>query len=475
MSLPVEKCDQTLADRYLNDLLSEQEESQLFVHLDSCEHCRNLVAATAADDESWSEAEQFLADQEFDAFSLSGIEQLDQHQASATDLSFLSPTDDPRMLGRLGSYEVSGVIGAGGMGIVLKAFDASLDRVVAIKILSRHLAHRDPARRRFAREAKAVAAVLHPNVIPVHAVAEQDGVPYFVMPYLRGGSLQKRLDNGPAFELVEILRIGQQVAGGLAAAHQQGLVHRDVKPANILLGQGVERVSITDFGLARAVDDAAMTQSGVIVGTPQYMSPEQGRGETIDCRSDLFSLGSVLYAMCTGHPPFRAPSSFAVVQRLVSDTPRPIREINPSIPVWLVRLIERLHAKEPQARIQSAEQLEELLAQCLLHVEQPDKHPVPASLSPVSRHRISLQVLALLVGLTLIGSMAFWPVERPETPPQETPPAKVFESFPTDASPSRESNPKAIPLSDDIDAELAELRKNLERLDRITTSSNERY
>src|SRR5207248_5976550 len=136
---------------------------------------------------------------------------------------------------------------------------------------------------------------------------------------------------GP-FDVAEILRIGLQAARGLAAAHAQGLIHRDVKPGNILLENGVKRVKLTDFGLARAVDDASITQSGVIAGTPIYMSPEQAGGEPVDHRSDLFSLGSVLYAMCTGRPPFRASGVHAAIKRVIEDTPRPITEINPEMP-----------------------------------------------------------------------------------------------------------------------------------------------
>ncbi len=145
-----------------------------------------------------------------------------------------------------------------------------------------------------------------------------------------------------------------QTAAGLAAAHAQGLVHRDIKPANILLENGVERVKITDFGLARAADDASLTQTGVVAGTPQYMSPEQAEGKPLDHRTDLFSLGSVLYAMCTGRPPFRASGTMAVLKRVCEDTPPPIREINPEIPEWLVAIIDKLHAKEPADRFQSA-------------------------------------------------------------------------------------------------------------------------
>ena len=286
-------------------------------------------------------------------------------------LSMLGPTDDPRMLGRLGTYEIAGVIGRGGMGWVLKGFDAALNRYVAIKVLAPHLAASGSARKRFDREAKAAAAVVHDNVISIHSVAAWNGLPYLVMPYVPGESLEKRLGRQGPLAVTEILRIGVQMASGLAAAHAQGLVHRDIKPANILLELGVERLKITDFGLARAVDDASLTRTGVIAGTPQYMSPEQARGESVDARSDLFSLGSVLYAAGTGRPPFRAETTFGILRRITDSEPRPVREINPEIPTWLAAIISRLHAKNPAARFQSAEEVADLLGKCLAHVQQP--------------------------------------------------------------------------------------------------------
>jgi serine/threonine-protein kinase len=296
-------------------------------------------------------------------------------------LSFLSPTDDPRMLGRFGGYEIAGVVGCGGMGVVLKGLDVALNRYVAIKALAPHLATSAAARLRFAREARAAAAVVHENVIAIHAVAEANGLPYLVMPYVRGPSLQKRLDAQGPLATAEILRIGRQAAAGLAAAHAQGLVHRDIKPGNILLEDGVERLTITDFGLARAADDASLTRSGVIAGTPQFMSPEQARGDSIDARSDLFSLGSVLYSLCTGRAPFRAETSFGVLRRITDETPRPISELNPEIPAWLTAIISRLHAKDPAARYGSADEVAQLFEHCLAHIQQPTMVSLPASLN----------------------------------------------------------------------------------------------
>jgi hypothetical protein len=292
-------------------------------------------------------------------------------------LPALEPCDKPGCLGRIGLYEITEVVGRGGMGIVLRGHDIRLNRVVAIKVLSPQLASNPNAHRRFLREAQAAAAVSHPHVVTIHAVSELNGAPYLVMEYVAGQSLQQKIDKQGALELREILRIGSQVAYGLSAAHAQGLIHRDVKPANILLENGVQRVKITDFGLARAADDGSCTQTGQIAGTPQYMSPEQAAGETIDHRSDLFSLGSVLYTMCTGRPAFRADSALAVLRRVCDSTPRPIRESNPDIPAWLADVIDRLLAKSPADRIQSATEVAELLERCLAHLQQPSGVPAP--------------------------------------------------------------------------------------------------
>src|SRR5205823_3384898 len=157
------------------------------------------------------------------------------------------------------------------------------------------------------------------HVVAIHAVQTEGPVPYLVMEFVGGVSLQDRLERRGPFDVKEILRIGTQTARGLAAAHAQGIVHRDIKPANILLENGVERVKITDSGLARAPDDANLTQSGVITGTPNYMSPEQAAGVPATTQADLFSLGSVLYALCTGHPPFRAETPLAVLRRVADE------------------------------------------------------------------------------------------------------------------------------------------------------------
>src|SRR5262249_52152157 len=207
----------------------------------------------------------------------------------------------------------------------------------------------------------------------------------------------------------EVLRIALQAALGLAAAHKQGLIHRDVKPGNIMLENGIQRVRLTDFGLARAADDASLTQSGVIAGTPFYMSPEQARGEPLDARSDLFSLGSVLYLMCAGRPPFRAETTMGVLKRVCDATPRPIREINPDIPDWLCAIVAKLHAKDPAQRFQSTAELAELLSRHLAHLQHPEVAPRPTTvaLAPPARPR---RVLAAAgVALVILGAaLSYW-------------------------------------------------------------------
>jgi serine/threonine-protein kinase len=403
-------------ERFLNGQLDAEDERQIEIHLEACSDCRARLQVVAAEERYYSEAPIYLSDDAFDGDFATGSF-ADRSSTLAVDdrpellriAEYLDPTDDPRMMGRFGGYEIAGIVGSGGMGIVLKGFEIALDRYVAIKVLAPHLATSGGARTRFAREARAAAAVLHENIVSIHRVAEANGLPFLVMPYIPGDSLVKRIDERGPLELREILRIGMQIAAGLAAAHSQGLVHRDIKPANILLGSGIERVTITDFGLARAADDASLTRSGLITGTPQFMSPEQARGEPVDIRSDLFSLGSVFYAMCTGRPPFRADTVYGVMRRISDSAPRPIRELMPEIPEWLTEVIEKLHAKNVEDRFQSATDVSELLGRWLSHIEQPATNPAPARLGRVAAGargwRPVYAVASAVVTLALVAAL----------------------------------------------------------------------
>lgn len=296
------------------------------------------------------------------------------------------------------------------MGVVFKAFDTELNRPVAIKVLAPFVAGSGAARQRFAREARAAAAVVHEHVVAIHNVETDEESPFLVMPFVAGDSLQARLDREGALDVCEVLRIGMQTAAGLAAAHAQGLVHRDVKPSNILLEEGVERTLLTDFGLARANDDASLTHTGYHPGTPQYMSPEQARGDAVDARSDLFSLGSVLYTMCTGRPPFRAETAFGILRRITDTEPRPLREINPTIPIWLEGIVQKLQAKSLADRFQTASDVAELLEECLAHVQQPTTVQLPAECRRLSIGKpveFTTRRAMLLAGVVTCGVLAF--------------------------------------------------------------------
>ena len=355
---------------------------EIETHVDDCERCRQMLTAVESDSQ-WQEeifpVLRMREDLNFQRAESSDAEY--ESQTLASVLRLLGPSDDPHMLGRIGSYEIVSVIGRGGMGVVFKAFDGALNRFVAIKMLLPHLAASGAARKRFAREGRAAAAVIDDNVMPIYKVDQWQGNPYLVTQYSRGMTLQQRIrDQGP-LEVNEILRIAMQTANGLDAAHAQGLVHRDIKPSNILLDGSVERAMLTDFGLARAVDDASITRTGTITGTPQYMSPEQACGESVDARSDLFSLGCVMYAMCTGRPPFRADNSYAILRLIADKEPRPIQEINSDIPSWLSTIISRLMSKRPEDRYADAAEVAELCEVCLAHVQQPAAVALPDALA----------------------------------------------------------------------------------------------
>lgn len=379
-------------------------------HLDTCAKCRTELDQQTATSAEWSELQT----------SLSGGDEpagYESREALLSELEnyrkLLGPSDDPRMVGRIGTYEILGLLGRGGMGIVFKGFDSSLNRYVAIKLLAPLYLASGAAKQRFVREARSSAAVLHENVVGIHAISEWQGVPYLVMTFVRGESLQKRIAQRGTLTLKEVLRIGLQIAQGLAAAHAQGLIHRDIKPANILLESEVDRVKITDFGLARAVDDIRLTGSDTLLGTPEYMSPEQARDEPLDFRTDLFSLGCVLYEASTGRSPFRATTGYGAIRKVIDHQPKSLREFNTELPEWLDVMVLRLLAKRPDDRFSSASDVAATLQQCLAHVEQPRLASLPESVvrktsgSPFHFSGRFTLVTALLF-LALTGSTIFF-------------------------------------------------------------------
>jgi len=286
---------------------------------------------------------------------------------------FLSPPQAADELGRLGGYRVLRVLGAGGMGVVFEAEDLQLKRRVALKAMKPAIAASATARKRFLREAQTAASVEHDHIVTIHQVGDQRGVPFIAMPLLRGETLADRLNR--ELPCAELLRITREIASGLAAAHRAGLIHRDVKPANIWLEGDSGRVKILDFGLARATSaDQQLTQAGALMGTPSYMSPEQARGDSVDARADLFSLGCVAYHMATGRRPFEGRDTLNTLLALSSERPRAPREINAKLPKAIERLILRLLEKDPASRYQAAEEVIDRVRE----IEQPSAPTTPS-------------------------------------------------------------------------------------------------
>ncbi|MFO0969731.1 MAG: protein kinase, partial [Gemmataceae bacterium] len=263
------------------------------------------------------------------------------------DLSCLQ--DEKPAPARLNNDEIQGALGRGAMGVVFRALDPMLKRLVAIKMLNRERLISSEARERFLREARASAAIQHENVVTIYAVNELNGVPYLVMEYVKGASLQDRLEQSGPLPIAAVTHYARQIAAGLHAAHQRRVVHRDIKPANILVTED-DIIKITDFGLARVLDDTRLSADGLWIGTPLFMSPEQFGGGAIDHRADLFALGSVLYTLLAGKTPFSGETCLILMRQVCNDRAPSLRQLRPDTPTWLESLITSLHAKDPAQR-----------------------------------------------------------------------------------------------------------------------------
>ncbi len=296
---------------------------------------------------------------------------------------------------RLGPYEILGALGAGGMGEVYRARDPRLNRDVAIKVLP-DVGAGDPDRReRFAREARAVAALNHPNIVTIHSVEEADGRIFLTMEIVEGRSLADALAAG-ALPLDVLLRVAIAVADAIAAAHQKGITHRDLKPANVMLGAGDQagRVKVLDFGLAKLAESpvdvsglttvaaSPITGEGRILGTVAYMSPEQAEGKPVDARSDLFSLGVMLFEMATGQRPFNGETSMSVISSILKDTPKPLSDLNAALPRDLGRIVRRALAKDPERRYQTAKDLRNDLEELKASLDSGELDAPAASAAP---------------------------------------------------------------------------------------------
>jgi len=485
-SLSRPNCDRSRLADLLADRLPAEELPTLTAHLEHCDACRQHLESLAGDGAEWGDVREALSTGEASeaptpepAWEVAGSSEPEVfHREAGWVRSLLQPCEESE-LGRLGRYPVRGVIGQGGMGVVLSGWDTELNRPLALKLLAPHLASSGAARQRFLREAQAAAAVVHPNVVPIYAIHADAPLPYLVMPYISGGNLQQRLDSAGPMELEDCLRTGLQIAEGLAAAHRQGLVHRDIKPANILLEEGGHRILISDFGLARALDDVSMTASGVIAGTPPYMSPEQARGEAAHYPSDLFSLGSVLYAMATGRPPFRGESSLAILRQIGQQRVTPIRELNERMPAWLDRLLARLMHKHAPERPASAQRVVALLQGCLAHVRSPAAEALPPELRAsrrITRRAVGLAIaaamVATIVGVPVVGSwlrtskpdINLTPTHRAIADPAANPDTPAT-TAPQPALPPRPS-PILLYPPDSIDRQIIRIEQELQQLQR---------
>ncbi|HEU4640906.1 MAG TPA: serine/threonine-protein kinase [Gemmatimonadaceae bacterium] len=290
-------------------------------------------------------------------------------------------------------YELDRELGRGGMGIVYRARDRRLKRTVAIKLLPPELAFRGEIKSRFLREAETAAQLSHPNIVPIYSVDEREGVVFFVMACVDGVTLAKRLHDEGRLSIEEARRILREVADALAYAHARGVVHRDIKPDNILLEVDSGRAMVTDFGIARAVQegsDSRLTATGVAIGTPAYMSPEQAAGDReIDGRSDLYSLGVVAYQMLTGQLPFQAASTPSMLMKHITETPAPVTQYRPDVPRDLATITMTLLEKDPERRFASASALSLALAGDAGAMPQHAAEPVAAPAPAVGAHGTS--------------------------------------------------------------------------------------
>ncbi len=306
-------------------------------------------------------------------------------------------------------YRVEKPLGEGGMAMVYLAEDGKHQRKVAVKVLRPELSA-TLAAERFLLEIETAAKLTHPNILPVHDSGQADGVLFYVMPLVEGETLQDRLRGGGRLPVEEALRLTREVAEALAYAHQHGIVHRDIKPGNILLQAG--HALVADFGIARALErgGAALTQVGYSVGTPQYMSPEQALGEQeIDGRADIYSMGCVLYEMLSGGPAFEGPTAQAVLSKNITEDPPPLSTRLPDVPAVLERVVKRAMAKDPAGRYQNASELADALILVDMNVltegvREAMQSPVQAPASPDSA--ISHRHIAVVSGISTAGVLA---------------------------------------------------------------------
>lgn len=437
---------------WLELLDSQCDEGRMLEHIENCDRCKREIDELAAERSLWHEAGETLSidmpnlsrlTESICPLSMAGPGIQKYHEASVFHLlpiqqtthSMLSPEHrtqsaqflgdhelqelqrllpapcHPELLARIGRYELEQLIGRGGMGLVFRARDTELHRVVAIKTLALYLLPFGSARERFIREGRAAAMLSHSHIVPMYDVITESRVPALVMQYVPGPTLQNWVAERGPMNWQFALNIGAQLSDALSAAHFQGLVHRDLKPSNVLLEVDGTRALLTDFGLVRAMDDATLTHSGMLAGTPYFMSPEQARGDDVDGRSDLFSLGCLLYFVMTGHPPFRGRESMAVLNAVCHHAHKPLVKVNREIPLEVSRLVDRLLSKQTKHRpASSAEVCSELRS--LLGASRRLRRDSSKMFSPLLR----IAVASFLCAILLMGFSMWIPVQTRYTP-----------------------------------------------------------
>lgn len=357
--------------------VTEEQEQKLSKHLERCKNCQ-------AEIEKLNDLSEFVGETAREESNITLSSDSDRLNKQLQAIKEDSPVDNPKIqsgtvssgymdvmpwiesaedcLGQVDEFKLLEFIGRGGMGVVFKCLDTKLQRLVAVKLMAPQLLVDELASERFLREARSAAKINHQNIVMVHSVNAVNGLPYLVMELIEGESLESRLAQ-KSLDFDEIVRITTATFAGLSAAHQKGVLHRDIKPGNIMLDRQNGQIKITDFGLAVSFEGTKLTRTGLLVGTPEYLSPEQAMGGTLDERSDLFSVGAVVYAMCSGSSPFSSSSVVTTLDKVRKEYPRPVSEAAPKIPRWFGAIVDRLLQKDPKRRFGSANEVLRALGQ----------------------------------------------------------------------------------------------------------------
>ena len=398
------------SDEYLRRVIGGDTAPAVETHLDSCRDCcarldqLSGVAAVGVNLKASADISNSTP------ALLSAIARLESSALSfgrgvPADLPPLGPASRAGFIGSLKGIDLRRVLGRGGMGVVYEGYDPALDRKVAVKLLSTYLSRDPESRERFLREGRAAAAITHENVVAVHAIDSSGEVPFMVLQFVEGESLADVLKREGALPADRAAIFGVAVARGLAAAHAKGLIHRDVKPANVLIEAGTGVVRLTDFGLAKVAGTPTLTGAGVVAGTAAYMSPEQAKGRPLDARTDLFSLGAMLYQMVAGRTPFADESPFVVMHKICQEPAPPLPT---TVPEWFRAIVFRLLEKDPKRRFAAAADVAEAL----------DRKAAPAA--PVTKRRA--WVFPAACAAVVVVAVALFQMPRKDKSPGDPPP-----------------------------------------------------